>query len=367
MTGRLMFGIGVNSDAGLVGSVTLDEQNFDWSRFPTSWEDIRNGTAFRGAGQRFRLEAMPGTQVQQYSVSFQNPYLNDTQVSLGLSGFYFNRIYTQYTEQDLGGRISLGYQFSPDLSGTIAYRGEKINITNPQDPLLPALAEVIDRDLALHGFKGSLQLDKRDNAFLATEGYLISGSFEQVLGSFQYPRADVDLRKYFTLYQRPDGSGRQVLTVGAPRRLDRRQYAHLRAVLRRRFFDHPRFPVPRRFAHRDWPKYRPADLRRRRLRDVRLGRVHVPHHCRRYAPRRGVLRLGHGRANDRRLDEQISRRARLRPANHGAGDGPRANRLGLRLPAFLEPRRQERAVQLLHGLRTIAQVSVPSPTGRGLG
>ncbi len=50
MTGRLQLGVGVNSDAGLVGSLTLDEQNFDWTRLPTSWEDIRNGTAFRGAG-----------------------------------------------------------------------------------------------------------------------------------------------------------------------------------------------------------------------------------------------------------------------------------------------------------------------------
>ena len=66
MTGRLMFGVGVNSDAGLVGSIVLDEQNFDWTRFPNSWEDIRNATAWRGAGQRFRLEAVPGTQVSRY-------------------------------------------------------------------------------------------------------------------------------------------------------------------------------------------------------------------------------------------------------------------------------------------------------------
>ena len=48
MTGRLMFGVGVNSDAGLVGSIMLEEQNFDWSKVPTSWEDIRNATAWRG-------------------------------------------------------------------------------------------------------------------------------------------------------------------------------------------------------------------------------------------------------------------------------------------------------------------------------
>ncbi len=213
MTGRLMFGVGINSDAGLVGSVVLDEQNFDWTRLPRSWEDFRNGTAFRGAGQRFRIEAVPGTQVQRYMVNWTDPYMFNTQVSLGLSGYYYNRIYTEYDEQRLGGRVAMGYQFTPDLSASIAYRGAKINITDPIDPLLPDLAEVTGRDLALHGFQLSFAHDKRDNAFLATEGHLLEVSMEEVLGSFQYPHAEVDLRKYFTLFERPDGSGRHVLSL----------------------------------------------------------------------------------------------------------------------------------------------------------
>ena len=44
---------------------------------------------------------------------------------------------------------------------------------------------------------------------------MIEASVEQVLGSFQYPRAELDLRKYFALYERPDGSGRHVLTLSA--------------------------------------------------------------------------------------------------------------------------------------------------------
>jgi outer membrane protein insertion porin family len=193
MTGRLMFGVGINSDAGLVGQVVIDEQNFDWTRFPRGWEDIRNATAWRGAGQRMRIEAVPGTQVQRYMINFQEPYLMNTPVSMGLSGYYYNRIYSEYTDQRVGGRAALGYQFAPDLSGSIAYRGAKINITNPIAPELEELKEVSDRNLALHGFQLSLTHDKRDNAFLATEGHLIEMSAEQVLGSFQYPRAEVDL------------------------------------------------------------------------------------------------------------------------------------------------------------------------------
>jgi outer membrane protein insertion porin family len=215
MTGRLMFSVGVNSDAGLLGSITLDEQNFDWTKFPSSWEDIRNGTAWRGAGQRFRIQASPGTQVQQYMVNFEDPYLFHTQVTLGLSGYYYTRAFNEYTQQQLGGRVALGYQFTPDFSGMLAYRGSKINITNPIDPLLPSLAEVIHRDLALHEFQMIFTHNKRDSDFMPTEGHYIQLSLAEALGSFQYPHAEIDMRKYFTLFQRPDGSGRQVLSLAA--------------------------------------------------------------------------------------------------------------------------------------------------------
>ena len=117
-TGRLMIGAGVNSNAGLVGNIVIDEQNFDITRLPTSWDDIRNGTAFRGAGQRFRLEAAPGTELQRYTATFQEPYLFDTRVGLSTSASYFTRYFFDWAEGRVGGRVGLGYQFvfAPDFS-----------------------------------------------------------------------------------------------------------------------------------------------------------------------------------------------------------------------------------------------------------
>lgn len=215
-TGRFMFSVGVNSELGVVGSIVIDEQNFDWTRFPRSWEDIRNATAFRGAGQRFRLEAMPGSQVQRYTISFTEPYLMDTRVSLGLSGHYYERRFYEWDESRAGGRVALGYQFVPDLSGTLTYRGENVKVFNPIVPpgVIPELDEVVGAS-TLHGFRAGLALDKRDNTFLATEGYLFDIGFEQVIGTFSYPRADLDFRKYFLLRQHPDGSGRHVLSLSS--------------------------------------------------------------------------------------------------------------------------------------------------------
>jgi len=68
-TGSLMFGLGVNSNGGLVGSIVLNEKNVDILRPPSRLEDVFESRAFRGAGHEFRIETVPGTQLQRYSVS----------------------------------------------------------------------------------------------------------------------------------------------------------------------------------------------------------------------------------------------------------------------------------------------------------
>ena len=211
-TGRIMFGVGVNSEAGVVGSAIIDEQNFDWRRFPSSWEDVRSGRAWRGAGQRFRIEAAPGTEVQRYLINFQEPYLlPGLPVSFGVSGYFFNRRYNDWDEERLGGRVNLGYYFTPDLSGTVALRAEQVDISRPRVPTPPELAEVLGTS-DLYTVRGDLRYDTRDNTFLATEGQLIELALEQGFGSFQFPRATIDARQHFLLRQRPDSSGRHVLS-----------------------------------------------------------------------------------------------------------------------------------------------------------
>ncbi|MFW5693470.1 MAG: BamA/OMP85 family outer membrane protein, partial [Thermoguttaceae bacterium] len=213
-TGRLMFGVGINSDAGLIGNIVIDEQNFDLFRPPRSWEDIRNATAFRGAGQRFRAEAMPGTEVQRYMISFQEPYLLNTDVSLSLSGFYYDRRYVEWDEQRIGGRAALGYHFTKNLSGNLSFRGARVTIHNPITPTPQDLTDALG-DNTLLGFGASMTHDTRDSSFLATEGHLAEAAFEQVIGTHSYPRVDLDLRRYFLMHQRPDGSGRHVLSMKA--------------------------------------------------------------------------------------------------------------------------------------------------------
>lgn len=211
-TGRIMMGVGVNSNAGLVGNFVLDEQNFDITRWPKRFSEIRNGTAFRGRGQQFRLEAVPGTQFQRYGITFRDPYVFNTPVSAGVNGYFFNRQYRDWSEQRVGGTGTLGYQIRPDLSAVWALRLEDVKVSNPSTLAIPSLAEAVGHT-DFYSSRWSIIQDTRDSAFLPTEGHRIELAFEQAFGEFSFPRGDVDLRKYFTLRQRPDGSGRHVLTL----------------------------------------------------------------------------------------------------------------------------------------------------------
>jgi len=209
-TGRLMFGVGINSDAGMVGNIVVDERNFDFRRVPTSFDEIASGNAFRGGGQQFRLEAIPGTRVQRYSVSLAEPYLLGTQISFRISGFYYDRRFFDWDEQRFGGRIGLGYRLTSDLSLNTTFRAEQVTINDPRVLGVPELdAALGDSDL----FSGRVTLvhDTRDVPFTPTEGHLFEVSYEQVFGSFDYPRVTTDYRQYFLMTERPDGSGRHTL------------------------------------------------------------------------------------------------------------------------------------------------------------
>jgi outer membrane protein assembly complex protein YaeT len=209
-TGSFLLGVGVNSDAGLTGSIVLNERNFDITRVPLSLDELLSGRAFRGAGQEFRLEAVPGTQLQRYTASFREPYLFDSQFSLGTSLYYYTRQYTEYDEERAGGRVVLGRKLNPYWSANVAFRAEYIDIFNVPFYFPPDITRYIGSH-DLFGVRTSVTRDTRDSYLRPTEGSQIELGYEECFGSYTFPLFSVEGSKYFTTYQRPDGSGRHVL------------------------------------------------------------------------------------------------------------------------------------------------------------
>jgi outer membrane protein insertion porin family len=210
-TGQFMFGVTVNSNAGLMGNITLSERNFDILNPPTSWDDIATGRAWRGGGQSFRIQAQPGTVFQNYLVSFTEPYFLGSDISADTSGYYYNRIYFDWTETRIGGRVALGRRLTPDLSLAAALRGEDVNIFNPRVHGVPELDAALGHSTISTG-RITLTHDTRDIPFAPTQGHFISASFEQAFGNYSFPRGDFQWSQYFLVRQRPDGTGRH--TVG---------------------------------------------------------------------------------------------------------------------------------------------------------
>lgn len=209
-TGRFNVGVAVNSDAGVTGQVSFEERNFDIMRVPRSFAEFWEGTAFRGDGQVFRAEAMPGAMVSRYALSLTEPFLFDTQVSGTVSGSYFNRNYYDWFETRGGGRLGLGYRIADDLSVGLTGRLENVGIDSIRVPGIPDL-DAVAGDNLLIGLQSALTHDTRDFPFMPSEGHFFQVSYEQVWGDFEFPRVEIDFRKYFLLWQRPDGSGRHTL------------------------------------------------------------------------------------------------------------------------------------------------------------
>lgn len=213
-TGRMMFGGAVNSDAGVTGQITMEERNFDITRFPRSFQDLVSGTAFRGAGQTFRLEAMPGSRFKRYTVNFVQPFLfNYLPISMSVSGFLFDRRYDDWDEERLGGRLSFGYRITPDLSISAGLRGEQVEVSDPRVNTVAELNDVIGEN-DVYSWQLQLAHDTRNSPFAPSEGHYFETSYENVFGDYDFGRAEISYNKYFLISQRADRSGRQTLTAG---------------------------------------------------------------------------------------------------------------------------------------------------------
>lgn len=214
-TGRIMFGGAVNSDAGITGQITVDERNFDILRWPRSFSDLFGGTAFRGAGQTFRVEAAPGSYFDRYSMQFADPNLfGYLPISFSASGFLYDRRFDDWDENRLGGRLALGYRITPDLSLSVGIGGQNVKIDNIRVPGVSPELDAVNGENKLYSGSVSLTHNTRDSPIQPSEGHFFEFQYKQTFGDFDYARFDVEYRKYWLLSSRADGSGKQTLSFG---------------------------------------------------------------------------------------------------------------------------------------------------------
>lgn len=181
-TTTFLIGVGVTSNSGVVGTLTVENRNFDLFDWPRNSEEFFKGRAFKGAGQILRLQVEPGTEFTRLRLDFREPYLLDQPVSFGQGFYVFTRGRDAYDETRVGAQTSFGHRFQKGLlrgwAGEVALRIEGVDI----DGVDFTDAEEI-RDMEGNHFltsvKGTLVRDTTDSRFMPTQGSRFTVSYEQ--------------------------------------------------------------------------------------------------------------------------------------------------------------------------------------------
>lgn len=178
-----LIGVGVSTDSGVLGSISLSNRNFDLFDWPRTWGEFIRGQSFRGAGQSLRISLEPGTELTRFRIDFREPYLFDQPVSYGASYYLWQRGRERYDEQRLGLTQSLGRRFETGpLEGWAiegAFRLEGVDI-DEVDPLAAREIREAKGSHLLTSVKGTIARDTTDSRFRPTEGYRFDVSWEQV-------------------------------------------------------------------------------------------------------------------------------------------------------------------------------------------
>lgn len=207
-TGSIMLGAGVASNSGLIGQLVYDQRNFDIFDWPEDMGELFSGQAFKGAGQRFKISANPGTRQSSYSVNFMEPYLYDKPVSFDVLASGFERIQETYDEKRQKIYLGLEKRYTDDWRRGFSFRAESVDVSDLQYDA-PVEVHDVKGGTGLYGTKFFIRKDTTDNRFLPSEGYNFMAGYEQVFGDFTFGVLNVTQRWYKTLYE--DLGGRKTV------------------------------------------------------------------------------------------------------------------------------------------------------------
>ncbi len=197
-TTSFMIGAGISSDAGLLGTVRIENRNFDLGNWPRTWGQLFSPNAFKGAGQTLAIVAEPGTEINRFQVQFYEPFLLDKPIGLGSNLFVFTRPREAYDETRVGYIVSVNKRVRRNWAIEGAFRIEGVSISGV-DSTAPSDIMNDEGSHALISGKFTLARDTTDNRFLPTEGERLSLSAEPAGGTDAFVKLLADYRVYRTV------------------------------------------------------------------------------------------------------------------------------------------------------------------------
>jgi outer membrane protein insertion porin family len=200
-TGRLSFGAGISSDAGVVGAIDLVQRNFDIADWPDSFEEFASGRAFRGAGQYFHISLQPGNEFSRYSVAFREPYFLETDLFFDANFRYFNREREDWDEERLGGSLGLGQRFGDIWSARATVRFEEVGINDVEDDA-PVDAFEVEGDNQITQLGASFTRSTVDSRLFPTQGSRLTVGVVRtgaLGGDFDFTSVSASYNKFWTV------------------------------------------------------------------------------------------------------------------------------------------------------------------------
>jgi len=205
-TRRIMIGAGASSSAGVFGDIRYQDGNFDLGDPARSWADFVSGTAFAGGGQALSIFLRPGSDMTQFGVQWREPWLNERAVELGVTAGFYSRQWDEYTVEKLGGSVTLGKRYRPNLTGFVGIREHLVDVT---DVDATAPKEIWD-DEGTYGVVGvftGITHDTVDNRGFPTSGKKWTLTTELVGSSdFTIVKLLAEGRWFCPVYEAPDKS-----------------------------------------------------------------------------------------------------------------------------------------------------------------
>src|ERR1700757_4942164 len=192
-TGSLNFGLGFDSNQGLVGFTELNQGNFD----------ILNWKTFTGAGEKFRVRVQIGTQEKQVTANFTEPYFLDKRLAVGTDAFFLDSQFFSnvYNERYYGFDVFLRQPITNFLAQKFTYRLQETDIydvTTTDPAIVDQLGSTLESRLTY-----TITYDKPHNAFLTRPGHrcvfsvFVAGGF--LGGDVQVYGFDLEGEQYFHL------------------------------------------------------------------------------------------------------------------------------------------------------------------------
>ncbi|MCH2140484.1 MAG: outer membrane protein assembly factor BamA [Phycisphaerales bacterium] len=128
-TGSINFGVGFGSDNGVLGNISLIQNNFDLFDVPETFGEFIRGRSFRGAGQRFAINFNPGTEIFNYDITLTEPRIFGSPYALGGMAGYFRRDYDGYTEERSSAGSTLSRRLGDVWYGSLRFDAASVELT----------------------------------------------------------------------------------------------------------------------------------------------------------------------------------------------------------------------------------------------